>query len=308
LYILYIGLDDDLDSDRTEPDSDDKNDEVLSDIKDEELSSVDSPVSVGSKRKQSVVLKSSVKRVKVSESYSVRFSQLLPKIYELSEKYSAKVLTLILSQLRVDQPNMISLFSGKDLVDYDKSASATTVLKNLRHCWSWYDFSLLKLLMETCGVSEAVNLLDEFDSSIDFSQPLSTYPVPTVSSSFAFYEKSCFTVFATKIEKGYDSLTFQKVHQVKTVIVGKFEVAEHFIHLMAVNTNPTVLYWMIPKSIVSTISAKVLEKCFELHENDISEVSIYPNTIVVTDGGLEIGSLAYFSTSPIVCNLLIALL
>ena len=304
IYILCVGLDDDLDSDRNELDGENSDNEVLSDDRDEEISSADSPVSVGSKRKQSAALESSVKRIKVSENYSFTFSQLLPKIYELLEKLSAKLLILILSQLRVDQPNMISLFSSKDLKDYDESVSAATVLKTLRHCWRWYDFSLLRLLLKTSGVFEAVKLLDDFGSSIDFSQPLSAYPVPTISSSFEFDQESCFTVLATKVEKNCNDLTFQKVHQVKSLIMEKFEIMEHSIQLMAVNTNPTVLYWMIPKCVASIISAKVLEQCRNLHTNDISEIAIFPNTIVATDGTLEIGSLTYFSASFIVCNLL----
>jgi len=295
----------DLDS---ESDDDDDDDKATSDKDDEESLSVASPISVGSKRKQSEDLElnsSSVKRAKVLENYAIQFSRLLPKVYKLLEKLSANVLTLILSQLRVDQPNMISLFSSKDLKDYDdESASATTVLKTLRHCWSWYDFSLLRLLVKTSGVFEAVKLLDDFCSIIDFSQPLSAYSVPIISSSFKFDQESCFTVLATKVEKGCNDLTFQKVHQVKSLIMEKFEITEHSIHLMAVNNNPTILYWMIPKCVASIISAKVQEQCSHLHASDISEITIFPNTIVATDGTLQIGSLTYFSTSFNVCNLL----
>ena len=288
--------DDDINSD---------DDSATSDKKDEESSSVTSLVSVGSKRKQSEDLESnhaSVKRVKVSESYAIQFSRLLPKLYKLLENVSANVLTLILLQVRVDQSNMIPLFSSKDLKEYDVSASAATVLKTLRHCWSWYDFSLLKMLVKTSRVLEAVNLLDEFGSRIDFSQPLSTYPVSTISSSFVFDAESSFTVLATKVEKDYDEFTFQEAHEIKSMIVEKFEVTEHSIRLMAVNSNPTVFYWMIPKSIVSIINAKLQEKCGGLYTNGISEVAIFPNTIVATDGALKIGSLTYFSTSLIVCN------
>ena len=291
-------------------DSDESDDDSVaaSDERYEKSLLVSSPVNAGTKRKQSEDFESShadVKRAKVSGNYAIEFSQLLPKLYGLLEKLSVKILTFVLSQIQVDQPNKISLFSSKDLRGYNESTSAATVLKTLRHCWNWYDFSLLRKLMETCGVSEAVKLLDDFSSTVDFSQPLPTYTLPTISSSFEFCEESCFTVLATKIEKNYDSLTFESVKQVKLQITEKFEVSEHCLHLMAVNNNPTVLYWMIPKSIVSTISAKVHKQCGYLHSIDISEVAVYPNTIVATDDALKIGSLTYFSTSFIVCNVFI---
>jgi len=299
----YSGLDvsenDKIELD-SEKDNDDDGNRTSSDEESKESLPVTSPVSIGLKRKQSMTFESTVKRTKVSENYSVQFTQLLLKLYSLLEKYTAKFLTLILSQLQITKSNRISLFSDRDLVGYNASETATSVLKALRHCWSWYDFSLLRLLMETCGIPEAVKLLDDFGSTVDFSQPLPTYPLPTISSSFEFCKESCFTVLATKIEQEYDNVSFENVQQVKVKMSEKFEVTEHCLHLMAVNSNPTVLYWMIPKSIVPTISAKVHEQCGYLHTIDISEVAIYPSTVVATDGALKIGSLTYFSTSFVV--------
>ena len=217
-------------------------------------------------------------------------------MYKLLQSVEAKDIILVLTQLLATKSNKIQLFSQKELLECNKCDNVSEVLKRLRHCWTWYDHTLLKVLIEACHVPEAVKLLNNFQSSFDASQPLSAYPFADVSSSLAVYDHSAYTLLVTKHEEDFSTLLLQNVDNLKSMLTERFEVTEHCVRLVAVNSNPTVLFWMIPKCIVPTVSAKVQEHCSFLCAQNISEVAIYPNTIIVTDGSLRIGLLAYLSS------------
>ena len=236
-----------------------------------------------------------MKHAKVSRSYSIKFAQLLQKLYELLQSVEAKDIILALTQLLANKSNKIQLFSQKELLECNKCSNVSGVLRRLRHCWSWYDHTLLRVIIEACHMPEVVKLLDDFHSSCDISQPLSAYPIADVSSSLAVYDHSAYTVLATKHQEDYSTLLLQDVNKLKSMLIETFDITEHCIQLVALHSNPLVLFWMIPKCVVPIVSAKVQEHCSLLSAQKISEVAIYPNTIIVTDGSLRVGLLAYFS-------------
>ena len=254
-------------------------------------------MSIGTKRKQPDHFDDtkSIKHAKVSRSYSIQFGQLLHKLYELFQSVKVKDVILFLTQLLADNSNKIHLFSQKELLEYNKCDTVSEVLKRLRHCWTWYDHIMLKELIKALHISEAVELLNNFDSSFDASQPLTACPFPDVSSSLAVYDHSAFTLLATKHDVDFSALLLQNVDDLKSMLVEKFDITKHCVQLVAVNSNPTVLFWMIPKCVAPIVSAKVQEHCNFLYSQNISEVAIYPNTIIVTNGSLRVGLLAYLS-------------
>ena len=253
-----------------------------------------SSVSVGTKRKQPDDAKG-MKHAKVSRTYSIQFAELLQKLYELLQSTEAKNIILVLTQLLASNSNRIQLFSQQELLECNNCNNVSGILKRLRHCWSWYDHALLRFLIKACDLPEALKLLDDFFLSLDVSQPLSAYPIPDVSSSLAVYDHSSYTVLATKHQEDYSALLLQDINRLKSMLSETFDVTEHCIRLVAIHSSPTVLFWMVPKCVVPVISAKVQEHCSSLSAQKISEVAIYPNTIIVTDGSLRVGLLAYLS-------------
>ena len=289
--MFLTGVKDAVTSDSEESKSEDNDtSELNSNISADTTSSV----SIGTKRKQPDDAKS-MKYAKVSRTYSTQFTELLQKLYELLQSAEAKNIMLVLTQLLASNSNKIQLFSQKELLECNNYNNVSGILKRLRHCWTWYDHGLLRLLFESCDLPKALKLLNDFHSSLDVSQPLSAYPIPDVSSSLAVYDHSSHTILATKHLEDHSTLLLQDVNRLKSMLSETFDVTEHCIRLVAIHSNPTVLFWMVPKCVVPVISAKVQEHCSFLSAQKISEVAIYPNTIIVTDGSLRVGLLAYLS-------------
>ena len=293
-YILLISLAGMKDASTSDSEKSESEDDDTSEVNSNFSADTTSPVSVGTKRKQPDDAKG-MKHAKVSRTYSINFAEVLHKLYELLQSIEAKNIMLVLTQLLASNSNRIQLFTQKELLECNNCSNVSGILKQLRHCWTWYDHALLRVLIEACKLPEALKLLDDFHSSFDISQPLSAYSIPDVSSSLAVYDHSSYTVLATKHQEDYSTLLLQDVNRLKLSLSETFDVTEHCIQLVAVHSSPTVLFWMVPKCVVPVICAKVQEHCSFLNAQKISEVAIYPNTMFVTDGSIQVGLLAYLS-------------
>ena len=171
----------------------------------------------------------------------------------------------------------VSSMTSLQLHSYNHTPS---LLRMLSSFWTWSDSSVLRVLLKSN--SEAVSLLDKFDAQTDLSQQLACYPLPSPSSCMASSDDSTHTVLAIKCAQQYYQCLLKHVFAVRSQMIEKFEIIPHSLQLLATKNSSTILYWLIPKSMVALISAKVVEYGSVLYAEGILEVSIFPGTRITT--------------------------
>ena len=63
----------------------------------------------------------------------------------------------------------------------------------------------------------------------------------------------------------------------QSVLIEKCEITEHTLQLLAVQSSPLLLQWMISKYIVTIINVNVRQYCQYFATKGITEIIIHPN-------------------------------
>ena len=187
-------------------------------------------------------------------------------------------------------------FLPSDYLENLSNASTEEVLDRVGFLWSWNNHSILRAVVEATDCQEGIKMLDKFQSQIDATQPMELFPIPPPSMKMAPSSSSAFTVLSIRVEYDKDEpVPLQYVNDVTTIMNEKFEISSHALQLLAARTNPLMLYWMIPKSVVPLVHKGVNEHLEFFKENGFSEIAIYPNTILYATDHLTNGSFALLS-------------
>ena len=196
--------------------------------------------------------------------------------------------------LMASQEHDIALFSTNYLSSLKESNEVPEILQRLSPYFNWSDHSVLHTLVQACNNPEAAMLLQQFDSQVDLSLPITEYPVPQPIPSMAPYDASTQTVLGVKLNTKLSEFSLQQVITLRCLIQKNFEIAEHSLQLMAAKSSSTILYWMIPKCISHLISSKIMQDS-SLHGDSIQEICVYPGTLFVRADSLKLGSLSFLN-------------
>ena len=186
----------------------------------------------------------------------------------------------------------ITLFTDVQLRELDKHANKMLLLQQLQPLWSWSDHSILEALASSCD--EAVQVLTQFDDRLN-SQLISAYPIPCVSPAITPSDDSPYTVLAVRCEQLIYQCRLQCMFDVRALLMKTCEITAHCLQLLAVRADPTILYWRVPKCVVSLVITKVLEYHKAIHDGMISEVCVHPFIRIATSIGEVLGPLVYLS-------------
>ena len=196
--------------------------------------------------------------------------------------------------LMASQEHDIALFSTDYLSSLKESNKMPEILQRLSPYFNWSDHSVLHALVQACNNPEAAMLLQQFDSQVDLSLPITEYPVPQPIPSMAPYDTSTQTVLGIKLNTKLSEFSLQQVITLRCLIQKNFEIAEHSLQLMAAKSSSTILYWMIPKCISHLISSKIMQDS-SLHGDRVQEICVYPGTLFVRADSLKLGSLSFLN-------------
>ena len=83
------------------------------------------------------------------------------------------------------------------------------------------------------------------------------------------------------------------VYDVQSVMIEKCDITQHCLQLLAVRSDPTILYWTIPKCVVDLINTNVSLHSEYLYSRRILEVLVYPDLLLTTGDDVCYGSLAF---------------
>ena len=189
----------------------------------------------------------------------------------------------------------IALFSTDYLSSLKECNKIPEILQRLSPYYKWSDHSVLHALVQACNNPEAAMLLQQFDSQVDLSLPITEYPVPQPIPSMAPYDTSTQTVLAVKLNAELSKVSLQQVITLRCLIQTKCQITEHSLQLMAAaKSSSAILYWLIPKHVSHLIDFKVIQHS-SVHGSRVQEVCVYPGTLFVSGDNLKLGSLSFLS-------------
>ena len=191
--------------------------------------------------------------------------------------------------LMASHEHNIALFSTDYLSSLNECGGTPEILQRLSPYYKWSDHSVLHALVQACNNPEAAMLLQQFDSQVDLSLPITEYPVPHPIPSMIPYDTSTQTLLAVKLNAELSKFSLQQVVELRCLIQKTFQITEHSLQLMAAESDSTILYWMIPKSICHLISSKSMQDS-SLYGDRVQAVCVYPETVFVGADTLKLES------------------
>ena len=140
---------------------------------------------------------------------------------------------------------------------------------------SWFDHAILIELVESSDVKEAIHLIKQFDSSIDYDQPI-TSCIPEFSHLIIPYkgDESEYTLLVTKhFNKGHNVVVIDllNIKQELTLCLG---ITHYATRLVAMDSKLSYLYWIIPRKIHPVIKDRMKHDQQQLLDKGIIVVGI----------------------------------
>ena len=217
------------------------------------------------------------------------YLHLIDQMGELLQSYDHEIMMEQCRSLMGSDHTDIKLFTSDQLKAFSQYNSA--ILLRMLCLFTWSNCSILRALVNYCD--EAVKLLDNFESNLDCLQLIASYPIPHFSPDMIPNETSTYTILAVRYDKELYQCTLQYVYDVRSVMIEKCDITQHCLQLLAVRSDPTILYWTIPKCVVDLINTNVPLHSEHLYSRGILEVAVYPDLRLTTGDAICYGSLAF---------------
>ena len=248
-------------------------------------------ISIRSKGKSDTTTESSFKASLVI----TEFLDMKNQLENMLQSCNAQKIYKKCKKLMASNTQNIPLFSDVEYLRSLKECKlAPAILQKLSPFFTWSDHSVLTAAVKASNNSKAVMLLQYFDAQLDLSLPITEYSVPQPVSSMAPYETSMQTVLGIKLNTELSKISLQQVLELRYSVQKGFQITEHSLQLMAVESNTNILYWIIPKCICHLISSKIMQDP-SLHGGRVQEVSVYPGTLFISVSVLKLGSLSFLN-------------
>ena len=230
-------------------------------------------------------------------SLHILFLYLMDQIKELLQPCDTSMLEEMGKSLMASETRRINLFSDDFMQSLRNCSNSALLLQCLSFLFTWSDHSILRALVSFS--SEAVHLLDEFDSLIDPLNTIVSYPICMFSLSMIPSEDSPYTLLAIRCDKELWQCSLQYVFNIRSILVELCDITQHCLQLLAIQTNPTIFYWNIPKCVVELININLLEYCEYLYSQGIVEVVAYPKQLIFTGDDITVGIMAFTAKQEI---------
>jgi len=144
---------------------------------------------------------------------------------------------------------------------------------------TWLNHSILRQLVLASKNPEALKVLNQFDSLIDYTKPITSYPIPAPSQLMIPLTDSSYTIVATKYGSNLQKATLQDIVNINDVLRKQWDITVHTIQLIAVHYEHGWLYWMVPKCILPIIEDKIPHIQNELWKSQITMISMFPKEL-----------------------------
>ena len=112
----------------------------------------------------------------------------------------------------------IPLFSDEVLKDFSEYHNVPDMLRYLMCYCTWCDLSIVLKILEIYDYPDGVRLLQMFRHVIDYTKPITEYPISNPDSLMIPSENSPYTVMVTKYEPVNCSLSLKHIGMIKSLI------------------------------------------------------------------------------------------
>ena len=197
------------------------------------------------------------------------------------------------SCLMASDQHDIPLFSDDVMERFRQETQSPALLQKLSPYFTWADHSVLNEIVTACHNPTATQIITQYDTNLDTSQPLLDYPIAKPVHQMLPKDNSTHTVLAVQLDLQLEQLSLQDVFGMCKFILEKCEITPHTLQLLSVaQGSSTILYWMISRCVVPLVTSKVSQNLTDLHQKGILHVAIYPSTILATGKALSVGPLS----------------
>ena len=208
------------------------------------------------------------------------FQYTVKHVIELLSCCDLKLLIKWCENLMASDTHGIKLFTPSFMDKIKQLNSSVAILKTVSCCWTWSNYSVLSVLAQFSEI--ALDMLGEFGARLNTALPITEYPITSLAVSMFPYATSSYTVLVLECDHKLDH-SLQLVYNMQSMIAENCHITQHALLLLAVDSNPTRLYWMIPKSVVTIVNTKVMQCSRLLVSKGVMKIFICPTTMHVLD-------------------------
>ena len=225
-----------------------------------------------------------VNHIKPSE-VETEFHCVSGHVVELLSCCDPKLLIKWCENLMASEVHKIKLLPPYSLCKLKKFKTSSAVLKLMVTLWSWDNHSILTCLAAFSEI--AGTLLKDFDSRLYLNAPFTEYPILPPTPSMIPYNNCSYTILTLKYDNKKLKSSLWLVHEMQSALIEKCDITEHALQLLAVQSSPLQLQWMISKYIVTIINVNVRQHCQYFAAKGITEILIHPNIKHCISDGLK---------------------
>ena len=225
-----------------------------------------------------------IKHIKPSE-VEIEFHYIAGHVTELLSCCDPKLLIKWCENFMDSEKHKTKLLPPYSLYKLRKLKSSLPILKMMSVHWTWNNHSMLTCLANFSDV--ALNLLEDFDSRLHLNFRIAKYPLVPPAPSMIPYNNNSYTTLTLKCDHMKLNLSLQLVHEMQSILIEKCEITEHALQLLAVQSSPLLLQWMISKYIVTIINLNVKRHCQYFATKGIMEILIHPNIKYIIDSHIQ---------------------
>ena len=146
---------------------------------------------------------------------------------------------------------------------------------------TWLDNTILIELTTAYENIDTLHHFCQFNDIIDYSEFITSYPIPTFSQLIIPLDNSEYTIVAVKTSQNCSRLSLKEVKDVKGLLTSHWEHTAYALHLAAIDYHYNCMYWMIPKQMKSLVEDKLNQRQHELWNMGIFQVVLLPSEFIL---------------------------
>ena len=204
----------------------------------------------------------------------------------------------LVTDFNISATNDIPYFSDEVKKKLHKCETIKDLFVRLSPYIRWNKRDVLWVLVEASDCEAAVDELNGFEEWLDTSKSIMNYPIPQASSSICPDPNSNMTMVTVKANRELKEVTYKDVEQYQDTVAEKGNVSRKAFDLQATNPGSSILYWLLPKSVVKSFEENIRNNLDYLYDQGILEISLDPNIVITTGRKLRVRSLAYLTKLP----------
>ena len=164
--------------------------------------------------------------------------------------------------------------------------------------FNWRKREVLWALVEASDCQEAEDELTKFEAQLDYGQSVITLPISSPSCDILPDPESNFSIITAKANKDLRKSNLGDIDNMEDNIAQAGKISKGNLELQAKKLGSSILYWLIPKSMLESFEVNIRKNLDFLYDQGIVEISLDPNIVITTGRKLRVRSLAYLTKLP----------